>query len=111
MSLDTIPATDMFDRPLKPGDFIAYALTIDRSAKMAVYQVDELVPTEQWGTYKMPGDKDWRRANHILVKVKATQLAVSYSSLNKKRVTLAMTNERAVRLDDKAGPWIPLDQV
>lgn len=104
--MDVVPALDMFGRKLQPGDFIAYALTIDRSAKMAVYRVDELVPTRQYGTYKMPGDKDWRRGEHHLVKVKATQLAVSYSSLNTKQVTLAMTNERAVRLDDSKGPWV-----
>jgi hypothetical protein len=102
---DVVQALDMFGRSLKPGDVIAYALTIDRSAKMGVYRVDELVPTECGGPYRMPGaPRDWRVGAHVQVKVKATQLAVSYGHLNKKPVTLAMTNDRAVLLIEK-GPW------
>lgn len=101
---NVIPALDMFGRELKEGDYIAYALTIDRSAKMGVYQVEALVPTECWGVYKMPGDADWRHGAHVLVKIKAKQLEVSYGSLNSKQVTLGMAHERAVRLDGK-GPW------
>lgn len=97
----TIPAQDMYGRDLNPGDTFAYALTIDRSAKMGVYVVDSLVPTVQHGPHRLFGEKSWRHGEHTLVKVRARQVAVSYSSLNEKLVTLAMTNERAVLLKEK----------
>jgi hypothetical protein len=97
----TIPAQDMYGRDLTPGDVFAYALTIDRSAKMGVYVVDSLVLTKCHGVHRLFGEKNWSQGEHTLVKVKARQVAVSYGSVNEKLVTLAMTNERAVLLKEK----------
>ena len=90
MSAGFIPALDMLGREIKAGDTIAYALTVGRSANLAIYTVDEVVNTPAHGFH---GGK---YGDYTAVKLKVTKRTQSYGGQQTKQSTLAMADERAL---------------
>ena len=92
---------DLFDREIKVGDYIAYALTAGRSANLAVYQVKE-VSESNVKAHKLDESYGYSQGNHwILTNVPRKYVKAKWNTKTQTFDHLEMTQEEKDKVDNK----------
>ena len=90
---------DLLGREIKVEDYIAYALTVGRSANLAVYQVREVFD-DKVKAHKLTESYGWMNGEHPSLKgVKRKYVKYQYNSQLNKYEYFEMTPEEKSKVD------------